>query len=230
MKKKILFFVLPMLLMRLFSADNFQKLPQEIMILIFKNLNTKDLFKIQEINMRFYTVFEKYFKKCKEEEIKECVKNLTELWVDIKKSLSNTAYLQLPENNFLKSIMVELIREIAPFYLFSEGTFYKLLMAQIGSSRRKKKIGMLKKIKSFNSMFNTKFIVHFLKKSDRQNSTIIIEGENITVIDIPKIDSDNFAEQCEKYKLSEHKQIYIIYNSNKTTPPTLILYNRSYAQ
>ena len=211
--------------MRLCGSNNFKILPEELCVLIFKNLNTKDLFKIQEVNMHFHFIFQKYFKKLKQGEIKEYIKNLTWLWVDIKKTLSDTGCLRLPKNNFLKSIMVELIGEIAPFYLFSEGEFYEQLMTQIRNSRRKKNIGMLKKIKSFNNIFNTNFIVHFLKKSDRKNSIIVIEGNNYTLIDIPEIDSNNFNEQCKEYKLNAHKQIYSVYNLNKTDIPILILCN-----
>jgi len=111
MMKKIIVFILPIMIMRLFGSDNFESLPEECKVLIFKNLNTKNLLKIQEVNQIFYLVFQRHFKKDKEKEIEEYIKNLPQFWARVTKVLEKGATIKMPQSNFLKEISEKLLQE-----------------------------------------------------------------------------------------------------------------------
>jgi len=113
MKKNIMLFVFLFMIMRLFGSDNFEKLPEELCVLIFKNLNTKNIFNMRSLSSKFNDVFEKNFRKSKQEEIEEYIKNLPQFWVKVAKCLKEGKDVKMPQRNFLREIITRLIKEFS---------------------------------------------------------------------------------------------------------------------
>ena len=198
-------FVFLFMIMRLCGSNNFETLPEELCVLIFKNLNTKNLLKTQEISKNFYKIFEKYFKNYTEKEIEDCIKNLSQFWTKVARKLKDGESICKPQSHLLNTIVVLLIKEIAPFYFCSNSL--KLLRDCLRNDFSRKKY-------EYDLHLTDKIVIHdhsviIFGEKNKKDSVLIIEGNDYTIIDIQTIDFKEINEQLKNYPFDFNKKLYI---------------------